>query len=87
MSRHVERWLARVYTDEALRERFLVAPDEAIANSGLTPAELESLRELDRVGLRLQARALSKRAAPAPKARPRWRDHIRALWERRRRHT
>jgi len=84
MSVAVERWLARVYTDEALRQRFLVAPDEALADSDLTPAEIERLRELDRMGLRLHARASSKHAAHAAKARPLWRDHLRALWERRR---
>lgn len=84
MSGRVELMLARLYTDELFRERFLAAPEELLTASDLTPAERAELRELDTVGLRMHAHSLlSKRATPTPSSRPRPADHLRALWQRR----
>jgi hypothetical protein len=83
MSCEVERWLARLYTDAALRSRFLAAPEDVLAGSNLSPAERASLCAIDRVGLLMHAQSItSKRMTPARASRPRWDDYLRAFWER-----
>ncbi len=70
-----EAFLARLYVDAALRDRFLAEPRKTAAEAGLTATECEALARIDRVGLELAARSFErKRAGQARHApRPWWR--------------
>lgn len=64
----VEQLLARLYTDEAFRRRFLDAPLQTALDRGLDPAEAQAFAAIDRDGLRLAAHSYAhKRAAHAGK--------------------
>ena len=54
-ARGVEAFLARLYSDAALRERFLQDDKTAMANPPLTESERAALLEMDRVGLQMAA--------------------------------
>ncbi len=57
----LEAFLARLYTDDALRERFLAAPQAEAQRAGLNAAEAEALAAIDRVGLELNVRSLTRK--------------------------
>ena len=57
----LEAFLARLYTDDALRERFLADPQAEAQRAGLSPAECEALTHIDRVGLELNVRSLIRK--------------------------
>jgi hypothetical protein len=52
-----ETFLARLYTDAALRSRFLTAPRAEAERCGLTDEECAALERIDRAGLELAARS------------------------------
>jgi len=54
----VEAWLARLYSDAALRARFLASPDQTLAAVPLEPNDKARLLQIDRAGLELHARSL-----------------------------
>jgi hypothetical protein len=54
-----EAFLARIYTDEKARERFLAHPRDEAARAGLTETEIASLEQIDRLGLELAAQSLN----------------------------
>lgn len=54
-ARGVEAFLARLYSDAALRERFLEDDKTAMVNLPLTESERAALLEIDRVGLQMAA--------------------------------
>ncbi|MCS7079181.1 MAG: Os1348 family NHLP clan protein [Chloracidobacterium sp.] len=56
-----EAFLARLYADEAFRERFLAAPEAVAATFGLTPEERAALATLDLTGLELAARIFARK--------------------------
>jgi hypothetical protein len=63
----LEAFLAKIYTDEAARERFLADPQAEAQRAGLSAAEAEALAAIDRVGLELNVRSLTrKRERPVP---------------------
>ena len=71
----LESFLARLYTDPALRSTFLSDPRATCAGADLTPAEIESLVAIDRDGLILAARSIaSKRDSYQRPQAPRWRS-------------
>ena len=79
MSAALEIWLARLYTDAELRARFLADPVHTLREAQLKAEQRRQLLSIDREGLRLHAHSLDvKRRSPAPCARPRWRDRVRA---------
>jgi len=63
-----EAFLAKIYVDEASRERFLADPRGEAAKAGLSDQEIEALEKIDRAGLILTARSLlNKRRRPVKK--------------------
>jgi hypothetical protein len=57
----LEAFLARLYTDETLREHFLANPLAEAQRAGLGAEECEALAHIDRVGLELAARSLTRK--------------------------
>ncbi len=57
----LEAFLARLYTDDALRERFLADPQAEAQRAGLSAAEAEALAAIDRIGLELNVRSLNRK--------------------------
>jgi hypothetical protein len=62
-----ETFLARLYTDEAVRERFLADPAYAAAQAGLDPEEYRALSNIDVTGLRLAAAGFAHKRAHKPR--------------------
>jgi hypothetical protein len=59
----VESLLARLYTDDELRLRFIADPRAIAAAAGLDAAEAEALERIDRVGLELAAESYARKRA------------------------
>ncbi len=59
----LEAYLAKLYTDTAERKIFLVDPVNAARNAGLSAAEAESLRTIDKAGLRMAAASYAHKRA------------------------
>jgi hypothetical protein len=77
----VERLVARLLTDRALRERFLADPAAVARDSGLSPQEAEAMAAMPAADLLTAARSYDfKRAAK----RPRGRTHPLLAWLHRR---
>jgi hypothetical protein len=57
----LEAFLAKIYVDDASRERFLADPRGEAAKAGLGEREIEALENIDRAGLILTARSLQKK--------------------------
>ncbi len=71
-SPHFEEFLARLYTDQALLERFLSDPAETCRGFGLNEAECESMRSIDITGLRMAVASFNhKRAAKSSRVHQR----------------
>jgi hypothetical protein len=56
-----EAFLARLYVEEAFRERFLADPLGTARAAGLSEAECEALEKIDREGLVLAARSFARK--------------------------
>lgn len=54
-----ERFLAKLYTDDAFRARFLRDPAGAAAAQKLTAEQCEAVNKIDKVGLAFAARSFS----------------------------
>lgn len=68
----LETYLAQLYTDDALRQAFLDAPQAQSVLHGLTPQEAEAMAAIDRIGLQMAAASFQhKRAAHGAHAQPR----------------
>ena len=82
MQADIERLMARLLTDRALRERF-VADSAALAHeSGLSPEEAEAIAKVPVADLLTAARSYDfKRAA---KRRDGWKNPLLAWWRARR---
>lgn len=82
----LETYLARLYTDDALRAAFLLDPRAQALQHGLSPQEAEAMAAMDHVGLQMAAASYrSKRAgrtAHGTRARParRWWRRLLAIW-------
>lgn len=62
----LETYLARLYTDDALRAAFLLAPRAQALLHGLSPQEAEAMAAMDHVGLQMAAASYrAKRAGRA----------------------
>ncbi|WP_308921644.1 hypothetical protein [Janthinobacterium sp. J1-1] len=60
----LEAYLAKLYTDDALRQAFLDAPQTQSVLHGLSPQEAEAMAAIDRIGLQMAAASFQhKRAA------------------------
>jgi len=81
-----ETFLARLYTDAQLRERFLADPRSEAQRHQMTVEECAALERIDRVGLELSARSFAhKRTLKASGRRERswWRRCVEAVFRRR----
>ena len=58
----VEAGLARLYSDAALRARFLASPNETLAAVPLDPSDKARLLQIDRPGLELHAHSLAHKS-------------------------
>ncbi|MFN0085767.1 MAG: hypothetical protein ACKVX9_10295 [Blastocatellia bacterium] len=56
-----EAFLAKIYTDEKARARFLADPRGEAVRAGLTEDETRALEQIDRAGLELAADSLSRK--------------------------
>lgn len=57
----LEAFLARIYVDQEMRERFLNAPEDESKRAGLSSEECEAVKQIDRVGLELMATSLKRK--------------------------
>jgi hypothetical protein len=65
---NLEAFLARIYCDPQARASFLGNPAAEALRAGLSPDEIEALKQIDRVGLELFAVSLErKREKQCPK--------------------
>ncbi|PLY40491.1 hypothetical protein CSZ94_20715 [Janthinobacterium sp. ROICE36] len=82
----LETYLARLYTDGALRDAFLLEPRAQALLQGLSPQEADAMAAMDRIGLQMAAASYrAKRAGRAEAgslARPvqRWWRRLLAAW-------
>ena len=79
----LETYLARLYTDDALRAAFLLEPRAQALLHGLSQQEAEAMAAMDRVGLQMAAASYrAKRAAHGGRALPaqRWWRRLLAAW-------
>jgi hypothetical protein len=65
----LETWLARVYTDPALRQRVLADPCAEAERAGLSSNASAELARLDTLGLELAARSFAHKRASKAKRR------------------
>jgi hypothetical protein len=61
MSIAFEAFLARIYTDDGARARFLADPRGEAMRAGLRGAEVDALERVDRVGLELAAESFARK--------------------------
>ncbi|MCM2564329.1 hypothetical protein [Janthinobacterium kumbetense] len=62
----LETYLARLYTDDALRAAFLLEPRAHALRHGLSPQEADAMAAMDRIGLQMAAASYrAKRAGRA----------------------
>jgi hypothetical protein len=84
-SPQLEAFLARLYTDEALRAAFLGCPEAVARGAGLAEREAAALAMIDRDGLVIAARSFrAKRAARGERG---WRWLMAKAGARRHRHV
>ena len=57
----VEAFRARIYVDPQALEKFLNNPVAEASRAGLSPEEIESVKQIDRVGLELFATSLERK--------------------------
>jgi hypothetical protein len=70
-----EVFLARLYTDAALRTRFLANPREEAERNRLTAGECAALERIDRVGLELASRSFAHKRTLKNRRRG-WLTHV-----------
>ena len=57
----LEAFLALIYVDPEARERFLSNPGAEALRAGLSPEEIEAVKQIDQVGLELFAASLERK--------------------------
>jgi hypothetical protein len=57
----VEAFLARIYVDAQARARFLSNPTAEARAAGLSPDEVEAVKQIDQIGLELLAISLERK--------------------------
>ena len=68
-ARALEEFLARLYTDAGLRQRFLSARERVARAANLDADEIASVLALDARDLELAARSFAHKRASAPRRR------------------
>lgn len=57
----LEAFLARIYVDPKARDRFLSNPGREALSAGLSPEEIEAVKQIDQIGLELFAESLERK--------------------------
>jgi hypothetical protein len=73
MQADVERFLARLLTDRAFRERFIADPADVARQEGLSPEEGKSITAMPVQDLRTAARSYQHKRDSKIQRRPRYR--------------
>ena len=79
----LETYLARLYTDDALRAAFLLDPRAQALLHGLSSEEAEAMAAMDRIGLQMAAASYrAKRAGRGGQTKPaqRWWRRLLQMW-------
>ncbi|MDN2701398.1 hypothetical protein O0881_05230 [Janthinobacterium sp. SUN100] len=82
----LETYLARLYTDDALRAAFLLEPRAQALRHGLSQQEADAMAAMDRIGLHMAAASYrAKRAGRAghgsqPRPAQRWWRRLLHAW-------
>ncbi|MGK5032415.1 hypothetical protein [Janthinobacterium sp. MDT1-19] len=85
----LETYLARLYTDDVLRDAFLLEPRAQALLHGLSPQEAEAMAAMERIGLQMAAASYrakrAGRAEHAARATPlqrwwRWWHRLLQVW-------
>jgi hypothetical protein len=76
----IEAYLARLYADPAARETFLADPVSAARAAGLGEGEANSLRDIDRAGLRMAAASYAHKREQHRRPKMGWYESLRQLW-------
>lgn len=73
-----ETFLARLYTDDQLRARFLHNPERTAREAGLNDSEVAALQSIDREGLALASRSFAAKRAKhrPPRVHLSWMDRL-----------
>ncbi|MBL0124462.1 MAG: hypothetical protein IPP88_17615 [Betaproteobacteria bacterium] len=79
----IEAYLAKLYTDSAAREAFLVNPESAARDAGLSAADAESLRTIDKAGLRMAAASYAHKRAQHRRPKKKLHEYFWSWWKRR----
>ncbi|MBL8524466.1 MAG: hypothetical protein JNN20_12315 [Betaproteobacteria bacterium] len=66
----LEVYLARLYTDAVARETFLSDAETAARAAGLSEEDIDSLRTIDRAGLRMAADSYASKRAHHRRPKP-----------------
>jgi len=78
----LEAYLARLYTDDALREALLADPACAARDAGLDEADAAALSGIDRAGLRMAAASFAHKREQHRKPKMRLHERLRGWWRR-----
>jgi hypothetical protein len=62
-SPQLEEFLARLYTDEVLREQFIRNPELITSEAILSPEEVSAMRNIDLAGLQMAAASYANKRA------------------------
>ena len=76
-SPQLETFLAQLYTDQALRQRFLEQPHAVAAAAGVTQQEARALAAIDRTGLQMAATSFAHKRAAHSRHRGPWKKLLR----------
>lgn len=77
----LEAFLAALYTDAVVRERFFQDPEAATQHAGLSQAEVNTLADIDRVGLTMAAHSYADKRARHRRRRGRVMQFLFRVWQ------
>ena len=78
----LETYLARLYTDPALRESFLLDPASAAHDAGLSQADASALSSIDATGLRMAAASCAHKREHHRRPKQKLHEFLLAWWRR-----
>ena len=79
----LEAYLARLYTYSTARESFLANPEKASRDVGLSDNDVESLLNIDHIGLQMAADSYAHKRAKHRQPKKSLHDMIDTWWKRR----
>ena len=76
-----ERFLAQLYVDREIRERFLADPKGVASGAGLSQSECAAVVSIDRVGLKMAAESFARKRSGKPQTiSGRWARRLIGWW-------